>query len=295
METQVKPGRYVVAVSGGVDSMVLLDLLRKLPDVELVVAHFDHGIRPDSSEDRKLVQKVAEAYGLPFAYETAQLGAGASEAEARTARYAFLERVRSDHQARAIITAHHQDDLLETAILNLLRGTGRKGLTSLADRPHIMRPLLPFTKQEIRAYAEQHRLEWREDSTNADDRYMRNYIRHQIIPALTPDVKRQLHMLLRQTGSTNRKLDTELATLLSTIGQGALLDRQAFVELPHDIAKELLASWLRQQGITDFDRQTLERVVVAAKTKPPGTQIDILHDISLLVTRDELALRACER
>src|SRR5437764_343012 len=128
-----KPGKYVVAVSGGVDSVALLDMLARSDDLKLVVAHFDHGIRKDSAKDRKFVEDLAKNYDLPFVYEEGHLGSGTSEAVARGARYDFLHRVKKSHGAQAIITAHHQDDVLETAIINLLRGTGRKGLTSLTS------------------------------------------------------------------------------------------------------------------------------------------------------------------
>src|SRR6266542_1461422 len=150
MKVRVSPGKYVVAVSGGVDSMVLLDLLRQKPKLELVVSHFDHGIRPDSEEDRRLVQRIARAYGLPFVYARGNLGPKAGEALAREARYAFLRRVQQEQGAKAIITAHHQDDMLETAIMNLLRGTGRRGLSSLKSREGLLRPLLNWTKKDIR-------------------------------------------------------------------------------------------------------------------------------------------------
>ena len=127
LDITVKPGRYVLAVSGGVDSMVLLNLLQQQPDVQLTIAHFDHGIRTDSADDRRLVQAAARFYGLPVVYHEGQLGADASEATARQARYEFLRTVRLVANAKAIITAHHQDDVLETAILNMLRGTGRRG------------------------------------------------------------------------------------------------------------------------------------------------------------------------
>ena len=90
MKVQLEPGKYVVAVSGGVDSMSLLHALKDLPDVELVVAHFDHGIRPDSAQDRELVQKIADEYGLSFEYTQGHLGKDASEEQARKARYEFL-------------------------------------------------------------------------------------------------------------------------------------------------------------------------------------------------------------
>src|SRR5690606_4946866 len=130
---KLEPGHYVVAVSGGVDSMALLDMVAKQsrPKVSFTVAHFDHGIRDDSHLDRRLVGEVAQRHNLPFVYERGELGAGASEALAREARYAFLRKVQHSTGARGIMTAHHHDDVVETAVLNMLRGTGRKGLSSL--------------------------------------------------------------------------------------------------------------------------------------------------------------------
>ena len=182
MDVSLKPGKYVVAVSGGVDSMVLLDLLKDQPHLKLIVAHYDHGIRPDSAKDRQLVQDVAAAYHLPMVFENGKLGSTASEATARQARYEFLERTRQTHSARAILTAHHQDDVLETAIINLIRGTGRRGLTALSSQPLIIRPLLHVSKADIRAYAEKQQLKWHEDSTNQDEKYLRNYIRRNWLP-----------------------------------------------------------------------------------------------------------------
>src|SRR5665213_4424111 len=108
MRIEVLPGKYALAVSGGVDSMALLDMLAKKPGVNLVVAHFNHGIRGDSGHDEKLVKQAAAAYGLIFELGAARLGKGASEAAAREARYDFLNRVMKKHQADAIISAHHQ-------------------------------------------------------------------------------------------------------------------------------------------------------------------------------------------
>src|SRR5438270_2251525 len=118
MKVNVPPGRYVLAVSGGVDSMVLLDLLAKLPGLELVVAHFNHGIRPESVNDEELVANRAKRLNLPLELGYASLGQGASEATARQARYQFLEAVQKKYKAKAIITAHHQDDWIETAVIN---------------------------------------------------------------------------------------------------------------------------------------------------------------------------------
>ena len=295
MEISVQPGRYVVAVSGGVDSMALLHMLKSRPGLELTVAHFDHGIRPDSSEDAALVRRTAEVYGLPFVMEAGNLGASASEAAARKARYAFLERVRTERHARAIITAHHQDDVLETAILNLLRGTGRKGLTSLASTDHIVRPLLHISKQTVIAYAQANGLKWHEDSTNASERYLRNYIRLRLVPQLTPHARQQLLETIERARLTNQQLDEELMNLLQLQPHAEQLDRRAFAGLPHSVAKELLASWLRAHGIANFDAKMLERVTIAAKVQPPGAIIDVVGGTFLNVTPEVLALARRER
>src|SRR5579884_1275816 len=104
MRIAVEPGKYTLAASGGVDSMVLLDLLSNLPGVELIVAHFDHGIRPGSSIDEQFVRQAIKNYDLPFEHGRGNLGAQASEAAARDARYEFLRSVKRKHGAAAIIT-----------------------------------------------------------------------------------------------------------------------------------------------------------------------------------------------
>jgi tRNA(Ile)-lysidine synthetase-like protein len=293
MEIDLQSGKYVVAVSGGVDSMVLLDLLRQMSGLELVVAHFDHGIRPDSTEDRELVEAKAKHYGLPFVFEEAKLGKGASEATARQVRYDFLHRVKSENEADAIITAHHQDDMLETAIINLLRGTGRKGLSSLRSTDDIKRPLLNIPKSEIQKYAKKHKLEWREDSTNQDESYLRNYVRHRLLPHLSETEKNRLLQIINQAAETNEQLDHELLQLLPV--DAGNLSRKDIIALSHAEARELMAAWLRSNHLRDFDRSTLERMVVAAKTGRPGKQIDVFKKVTMRIGRSDLALEHIER
>lgn len=293
MNIVLESGKYVVAVSGGVDSVVLLDVLARQQEVQLIVAHFDHGIRVDSAEDRKLVQSLAEKYGLPFAYAEGNLGADASEEAARAARYAFLKSVQQKYSADGIITAHHQDDLLETAILNLLRGTGRKGLTALASNPHVTRPLLHISKQEILDYAHEHQLQWHEDSTNSNPKYLRNYVRLQIVPRLDVADKNRLLGIIEQSRTVNAELDSLLAGLLPL--EGNRLERKSFIQLPHAAAKELMAAWLRTNNLREFDRAMLERLVVAAKTGQPGTRANIYGRHAVDIHKKFLALTSFER
>lgn len=290
----LEPGVYIVAVSGGVDSMSLLHMLATVyadkKDVSFVVAHYDHGIRADSDTDRKHVAQVAKTYGLPFVYEAGSLGEAASEQVARHARYDFLRRVQAAAQARAIITAHHQDDLLETAVLNVLRGTARKGISSLQDRPELRRPLLGVSKADIYNYAKEQGLAWREDATNADTKIARNYLRHRVLARLNADQKKQLLSHVTHITMLNRLIDEELMRYLHVQPSRQTLDRHQFIMLPHIVAREVMAAWLRSHGIREFDKRMLEKLVIAAKTLQPGKVTDVNRLAYMHVGNEVLAL-----
>jgi tRNA(Ile)-lysidine synthase len=290
-----KSGKYVVAVSGGVDSVALLDMLRRESGLDLVVAHFDHGIRTDSFEDRALVESLAKSYGLPFVYKEGKLDANVSEAVAREARYSFLREVLAEQGAQAIITAHHQDDLLETAILNMLRGTSRKGLSSLRSRDDLVRPLLKVPKSQVLDYAVANGLKWHEDSTNRDTAYLRNYVRHNILTRLDNRDKTKLVNMLSNMEATNKEIDWLLDEILAEQISANRLDRRWFNQLAHSVAREVMATWLRANGLRDFDSKTLERLVVAGKTAVPGKRFDVLKGAGLSVSKDYLALEGLER
>ncbi|MGH7240665.1 MAG: tRNA lysidine(34) synthetase TilS, partial [Candidatus Saccharimonadales bacterium] len=229
-------------------------------------------------------------YGLPFVYDAGRLGPGASEAEARQARYAFLKKIQASTGATAIVTAHHQDDVLETAIINLLRGTGRKGLSSLTSGEGILRPLLDVPKSEIIDYAKRHGLAWREDSTNQSHDYLRNRIRHEMLPGWSTHDKQSLLASTRRMRILNEQIDEAISPNI----QGDL-ERSWFIVLPHSMSREVIASWLRYHDIRDFDRHTLERLTVAGKTAEPGKAIDIVNGHSMRVGKKHLALETAER
>jgi tRNA(Ile)-lysidine synthase len=294
-----KPGTYVLAVSGGVDSRVLLDVIHKQSrgnrQWKLVVAHLDHGIRPESSNDRKFVQSTAQGYGLPFVYQTANLGEKASEALARAERYKFLIHVQQASNAQAVITAHHQDDLLETAIINILRGSQRKGLTALRSHDQLLRPLLNVPKSDLIQYAKEQGLTWQEDSTNKEDMYLRNYVRHNILPRLDEQATAQLLAIINKLQPVNETLDTLLVKQLQQQNILGTLSRPWFNSLPHTVAREMLATWLRTSELRDFDTNTLERLVVNAKTAQAGSRFPLRNGFDMLVTKDHLALEPAER
>lgn len=295
MNITMQPGRYVLAVSGGVDSMVLLDILASSPQVQLTVAHYDHGIRSDSAEDRRLVQQIAKQHNLPFVYDEGHLGRSTSEATARRARYEFLHAVCRQTRARAIITAHHEDDALETAILHMVRGTGRKGMSSLGSNGGVVRPLLRVSKEELIEYAKDNNLQWHEDSTNQDTAYKRNYVRHTIITKLTAEQRKKMLAYIAKLQTLNETIDREIIHQLHTQPSNSTIDRRYFNRLPHAVALEVLASWLRFADARDFDAKGLHRMVVLAKTKAKGSTIDVNYKYVIEVGQHDLALKLRDR
>lgn len=290
MEVRLKPGKYILAVSGGVDSVTLLDLLSNLPDIELVVAHFNHGIRKEAASDARFVKKLVEKYGLPIEIGYGHLAEGASEETARQARYGFLDEVKRKHEAHAVVTAHHQDDLIETAFINILRGTGSRGLVAITTNENIIRPLIDVPKKDILRYAHKNRLEWVEDETNQDTRYLRNLVRSILAERLTEFERRKLLGHLDNL----KKMEAEKDELLAGIGTHVFEDtqtirRRPFIFLPNDVAGEMMLSFLRANKVP-ANRKAIDRMSIVIKTGRPGSLHDIDKHHRLRLSRDEAHL-----
>lgn len=281
----LQPGKYVVAVSGGVDSVVLLHILQQLSEVELIVAHFNHGIREDAPQDMHLVKSLAAKYRIPFVAKCASLGVHASEALARQHRYEFLHDVREQSEAAAIVTAHHQDDVIETALLNLLRGTKRRGLISLKSTDLIKRPLLDLTKEELISYARSHNLEWHEDSTNTDIKYRRNELRSIIKDSLNSTNRQELISLLQEIDHYDKEIEKIVTDYVEED-----LNRKTLNQLGLAEAYEITAGWLRKHNIS-FDKDAIKRLVIGSRILQPKSQIDIQQGYYAELTRDKIILK----
>lgn len=212
-----------MAVSGGVDSVCLLDMLAQHGGYELVVAHVNHGIREDSVNDAELVRALAKKYQFNIVITMLNLPKNTSENDLREARYDFLFEQMKLQDAMAIITAHHADDVLETSIMNIQRGTDRYGAAGGMNREGIIRPLIGATKQELLEYAKLHLLQWHEDTTNKDIKYTRNKIRHEVIPSINKTEYQKKLIRLREL---NAKIDSELVGLVSISGHNVTLLRK---------------------------------------------------------------------
>ncbi len=234
-----EPGKYVVAVSGGADSMVLLDLLiRSDVKYSLIVAHYDHAMRAESSADEALVGSIAKTYGLGYRTERSEQPLR-SEAEARAARYDFLERVRAAAGAQAIVTAHHLDDVIETSLLNLARGTGRRGLAPMRSG-RILRPLLGIGRRELRAYAAARDLRWQEDASNYDESNPRNFLRHSLLPIAAPQWRTEYMDTVNDLSAVNDRIDAILETYIVREQGSVRIDRLLAQALAVDELRELV-------------------------------------------------------
>lgn len=183
--------KILVTVSGGVDSIVMCDLFHKA-DFSFGIAHCNFKLRGEESDgDEQFVKVLAEKYNVPVHKKTfntknySEKKKISIQMSARELRYEWLHRLSKDKKYDFIATAHHLDDSIETFFINILRGTGIKGLQGIpVKHGNIIRPLLFASKQMIRDYAEENKLQWREDSSNFTDKYLRNNIRHHLIPSL---------------------------------------------------------------------------------------------------------------
>lgn len=259
--------KYIIAVSGGVDSVVLLDtMVKDFAPEDLVIAHFDHGIRDDSHEDALFVEALAESYDLVFETKREELGPSASEALARERRYEFLRDLTNKYEA-TIATGHHKDDLVETVAINLQRGTGWRGLAVLDSGAY--RPLLVMTKNEVIQYALKNSLEWREDSTNSSDAYLRNRLRYHT-KALDKNTVDSLAELRGRQVEIKSLITTENNLIIDKIKSTDGYSRYFFSNTPEEVALEVL----RHVSGGLLTRPQTKRLLLAIKTYAPGKKYE---------------------
>lgn len=265
--------RWGVAVSGGPDSIALLEALTDLAaplGIELGVVHVNHKLRgAESDEDETFVRERAHELGLAFEIETAAVGACDGEnleAAARRARYSFFTRLIADGTFDRIATGHTQSDQAETVLFRVLRGTGLGGLAAVRPTraPGIVRPLIDVTREEVVQWLGERKTTSREDSSNQDTRFSRNRIRHELMPQLTKDWNPRITQALARLGSQAAAEEDYWTRVIEDATKGLVLRRSELgIEISCAVARQL-------------DPAVLQRCLdqLARGAKSPGRQLD---------------------
>lgn len=242
-----KSTRILVAVSGGVDSMVLMHVLSRLAaqhGFELAAHGVDHGLRHAAAAELDVAESLATRLGVPFARSVLALAAGGNlQARARAARYAALRRAAREVSADYVATAHHADDRAETVLLRLLRGTSARGLGVLPpQKGDLVRPLIRARREDICAHAARHGLPFVDDPSNRDSRFLRSRVRYELLPllrALSPGIVENLNAL------ADEQLHEALPPVLAADGTRLSLGRAQRSELSRMLEHPSLRACLR--------------------------------------------------
>ena len=260
----VKPGdRLTAGFSGGVDSIVLLDCLQRAARglrIRLAALHVNHQLSPDAGRWSAFCRRVCRARNVPFRAVKVKVRRGNStEAAARAARYAAFRGEPADY----IVLAQHQDDQVETLLLQLLRGAGVKGLAAMPavsgqrsavsgqPEPRILRPMLGVTRAEIEAYARARKLKWVEDESNRDVYFQRNFLRHEVLPVLArrfPAYRGTVGRAARHLAEASQLLDEVAAADAAPYLENGTLAVEALRRLSAERARNLLRYFLAQRG-----------------------------------------------
>ena len=258
-----EPVMLVIALSGGADSAALADAAATLARTErrlgVRALHVDHGLGAGAAPLRGAAIALADALGLPLrilAVEVDPAAPGGLEAAARAARYGALEAALAP--AECLLTAHHLEDQAETLLLQLLRGAGLRGLAAMPSAApfgsgRLLRPLLGVPRATLRAYAQARGLAHHEDPMNADPRFDRAYLRHELWPRLThrwPQAALTVARSASHIAAAQRLLDEHSAELIAALEAGPALSVEALLALPAGRRGELLRAWLARQGLS---------------------------------------------
>lgn len=281
--------RYLIGVSGGRDSVTLLHALRRLGYLNLVVCHVNHQLRgKESDQDAAFVKRLAARLGCTLdSVEVDVTGYAAEhrlslETAARALRLEYFAACAEEHDTRTLFLAHHADDQAETVLLNVLRGTGLAGLggmtpeVEMSNGLELLRPLLGVRRTEIDAYAREHRIKWREDSSNTDSKHTRNRLRNDILPALNAAMDRDVTPALTRLATIAAREDECLAELSDLALENALApDGASLQTVP--LAKEhsaiqhrVVLEWLRRQGVPGISSEHLEDVLGLLTSRTPA-------------------------
>jgi tRNA(Ile)-lysidine synthase len=297
------PGEpFLIGVSGGPDSVALLDVLVQ-SGWRPHVCHLNHQLRgADSDADAEFVRQLAQRHGLPFTIEKRDVAALVAERKlsiedaARRARHEFFAVVAKQTGIKTLALAHNADDQVETFLLRLLRGAGATGLSGMElERPlggvRVIRPLLGVRRNEILEYLASKKLPWREDASNADVRFTRNRIRHVLLPLLEREFNPAVRDTLLRTAEILRDEDSYLTrhvsdAIYSPAYSGDEIDVEAFAGWSPAVQRRVVRLWLGPEIELGFEH--IEAVRELAVSDSPSAEVHLPEDLIVYREYDEL-------
>ncbi len=247
-----------IGVSGGPDSMALLDLMIKLKselDLVLVVAHVNHNIREESKEEEAYLREFCNNMGLHFeCFKIEHYGDDNFHNEARTIRYNFFDKVCKDYNAKFLLTAHHGDDLVETILMRIVRGSSLKGYSGFSkvivkDDYTILRPLITVTKDDLTNYCNENNIKYFIDKSNLKDVYTRNRYRKYVLPFLKEEDKMVHEKFLKFSETLleyNNYIEREVSQVINKVFKNGILDISKFKELDHLLQSKIISNILEK-------------------------------------------------
>ena len=247
-----------IGVSGGPDSMALLDLMIKLKselDLVLVVAHVNHNIREESKEEEAYLREFCNNMGLHFeCFKIEHYGDDNFHNEARTIRYNFFDKVCKDYNAKYLLTAHHGDDLVETILMRIVRGSSLKGYSGFSkvivkDDYTILRPLITVTKDDLTNYCNENNIKYFIDKSNLKDVYTRNRYRKYVLPFLKEEDKMVHEKFLKFSETLleyNNYIEREVSQVINKVFKNGILDISKFKELDHLLQSKIISNILEK-------------------------------------------------
>jgi tRNA(Ile)-lysidine synthase len=303
--------RVIVAVSGGPDSVCLLHVLHDLMDelgIDVVVAHFDHGLRPaEDNAETDFVRTLAQSLNLPFETEKAglaQMADASVEEKARTARYHFLEKVKAKHRAQKIALGHSLNDQAETVLMRLLRGSGPSGLAGIPPvrDKDIIRPLIGVTRREIEDYLKARNCAHMTDSSNLRTDYLRNKIRLHLMPLLQeyqPRLLERLGDLAALLGDENDYLDYVADRWLDEIGDSTgggdiSFPVDSFLGLPLPLRRRVARQGIRRvrKNLRRIHRRHIRAIHQLVQAERPQGVLHLPDRLVIQKSYDRLIFRS---
>lgn len=302
-----KDATIIVALSGGADSCALLDVLFSLKEFapRLIAAHINHKLRGDESDaDEEFTRLLAARYNIAF--ESCQIDVASMarlhglnlEDAGRRARYKYLEEIRTKHSAQAIALAHHADDQAETILMRLLRGSGMTGLSGMDYRfGYLIRPLLDVNRNDIEQYLKERGLEYRQDSSNTNMRFLRNRIRHELLPLLrdyNPNICKRLNTTASILADEDHFLDSIAVPQMhqvATQSQNALtFSVQMLLDQPLAIRRRILRTALAQLtgNLDNLSFDHIEAIQHLLESSRPNSKLNLPHGVRAVRTYDTI-------